>query len=101
MLYFVLLQLNSNLFKIKDYNIVLSNLSWQDSGGMKWAYYDISSLHASKVLSVSIITWSSWRSTDYINVAIGDYTPSSIMIISNTTSFAMSSSNIVARVHYV
>lgn len=68
---------------------------------MHWAVYDISELNATKVLSVSIITWSSWRNTDYINVALGDYTPNSILIISNTTSFIMSSSNIVVRVHYV
>ena len=94
--------LNSNLFKTRDYNITLSQLSW---GGtetdIKWAYYDVTSLNATKILSVSIKTYSLWKNTDYINVCVGDYAPNSIMIISNTTSFLSPSSYIVVRVHYV
>ena len=68
---------------------------------MRWHFKDISSLNATKVLSVSIITWTSWSNTDYINVAIGDHTPESILIITNTTSFRDNNANITVRVHYV
>jgi hypothetical protein len=68
---------------------------------MNWAYYDISSLNATKILSVSILTWSSWKYTDYVNISIGNRTPKSLLVISNTKSFSMATSNIVVRVHYV
>lgn len=99
---FILLNvLNSNLFKTDDFNIVLSELTWNGSGSnMKWASYNITSkIHATKILSVSILDYSSWRDTDYINVTIGQ-TPDKIQIISNTTSFFATTSNIVVRVHY-
>ena len=68
---------------------------------MKWHYKNIEELNATKVLSVSIVSWTSWSDTDYINVSIGDHTPESIMLISNTTTFRDNNASITVRVHYV
>ena len=96
------MQINNDLFKTKDYTISLPSLTWLGEGlQLRWHYKDISELNATKVLSVSIIGWVSWTLDNYINVAIGDYTPNSIMLISNTTSFWDNNTNITVRVHYV
>ena len=96
------MQINNDLFKTKDYTISLPSLTWLGEGSqLRWHYKNISELNATKVLSVSIVTWVSWSNTDYINVGIGDHTPESIMLISNVTSFRDNNANITVRVHYV
>ena len=95
-------KINNDLFKTKDYTISLPSLTWLGEGSqLRWHYKNISELNATKVLSVSIVTWVSWSNTDYINVGIGDHTPESIMLISNVTSFRDNNANITVRVHYV
>ena len=98
------ININNDLFKTKDITISLQPLTWfgvENVDQMRWYYHNIESLGATKVLSVNIVGWVGWRKTDYISVAIGDYTPESIMLISNTTSFWGNNSNITVRVHYV
>ena len=95
-------KINNDLFKTKDITISLPPLTWLGDGSqMRWHYHNIESLGATKVLSVNIVDWVSWSNTDYINVAISDKAPKSILLISNVTSFRDNNANITVRVHYV
>lgn len=91
-------EINRNLFKTQDYKIELTQLSWVKTiAGKRYAYYSISSLNATKVLSVMLTEWSSLRETDNINIC-GD--ENKIIIASNTDEF-LSTASVFVRVLYI
>lgn len=88
----------NNKFKAADYTIILPQLSWiKAEAGKYYAYYSLSSLNATTVLSVTMIDWSSLRDTDNIMVG-GDN--SNILISSNVNTFVVSDANVSVRVYY-
>ena len=91
--------INSNLFKTADYNIKLTQLSWiKTQAGKYYANYSISSLNATKVLSVMTTDWASLRETDNITVSASE---DNIIIGSNVNTFIANSATVYVRVNYV
>lgn len=92
-------KINSNLFKTADYNIKLTKLSWiKTQAGKYYANYSISTLNASKVLSVMMTDWASLRESDNITASADE---NNIIIGSNVNTFIADSASVYVRVHYV
>lgn len=77
----------------------MTQLSWiKTQAGKYYANYSISSLNATKVLSVMTTDWASLRETDNITVSASE---DNIIIGSNVNTFIANSATVYVRVNYV